>query len=69
MITGMPPLRSTSFGNISSPRLFACSFSTRFMNRLRRPGSFRPSNRSFAHIAWYHNSRVFIRLNSAMDSR
>ena len=67
-MTGTSPLCSTSFGNISSPRLFACSFSMRFMTRLRSLGGMPPSSSS-AVSARYHNSSVFIWLNSAMDSR
>ena len=67
-MTGMSPLCSTSFGNISSPRLFACSFSMRFRTRLRSSGG-RPAISSSADSARYHSSRVFSWLNSAIDSR
>ena len=68
MITWMLPRFSASFGNISSPRLFACSFSMRLMIRFRNLGG-RPPISSSAVSDRYHNSSVFNWLNSAMDSR
>ena len=67
-MTGMSPLCSTSFGNISSPRLFARSFSMRCRPRLRSFGG-RPAISSSALSARYHNSSDFSSLNSAIDSR
>ena len=67
-MTGTPPRCSTSFGNISSPRLFARSFSMRFVTRWRHLEGRLPSNSSDSS-ARYHNSSVFSWLNSAMDSR
>ncbi len=67
-MTGISPLCSTSFGNISSPRLFACSFSMRLTSRLRRSGG-SSARSSAAVIIRYHSSSVFISLSSAIDSR
>ena len=47
-MTWMSPLLLASFGNISSPRLFACSFSMRFMLRLRSLGGRPPISSSAA---------------------
>ena len=67
-MTGVSPLCSTSFGNISSPRLFARSFSMRLTSFVRSFGGMLARSSS-TPSAWYHNSSVFNWLNSAMDSR
>ena len=68
-MTGISPLCSASFGKMSSAMLFARSFWRRARARLRSSGSWMLATTSSIAIAWYHSSSVFIRLNSAIDSR
>ncbi len=69
LMIGLSPLCSTSLGNTSSAMLFPRSFRRRPRPRLRMAGSLIFATRSSSSSEKYQSSSVFIRLNSAIDSR
>ncbi len=68
LMTALSPLCSASFGNISSPRLFAVSLSMRFSARRRR-SSGRSAMSASTGRDWCHSSSVLSWESSDMNSR